>query len=84
MPFCKLVIIFVMPSARYSHVSVILSRSGPLGMPSDGLAVVVMELAGAILKGGDRFAGCSDARQVGRDAWEAEAVVETGARCPVR
>lgn len=52
MPFCRLVIILVMPSARYSHVSVILSRSGPLGIPSDGLAVVVMELPGAILEGG--------------------------------
>lgn len=52
MPFCRLVIILVMPSARYSHVSVILSRSGPLGIPSDGLAVVVAELPGGILTGG--------------------------------
>lgn len=36
-------------------------------MPNDG-RVVVMELAGGILEGGDRFAERGDVRRVGRDA----------------
>ena len=51
MPFWRSVMILVIPDARYSHVSPMLSRSGPLGMPAARMVVVVEPLG--IMKGGD-------------------------------
>lgn len=51
MPFSRSVMIFVMPSARYSQVSTILSRSGPLGMPRGCRVVVTVDPLGGMLNG---------------------------------